>query len=73
MPWKELCVLEQRMGLIKDWLKREYSIVELSDIYSVSRKTIYKWLDRYHLEGLSGLEERVRAPLRHPNITPLLK
>ncbi len=70
MPWKELCALEQRMELIKDWLKREYSIVELSDIYAISRKTIYKWLERYHLEGLSGLEERARAPLRHANATP---
>lgn len=70
MPWKELCALDQRMELISDWLKREYSIVELAQIYGVSRKTVYKWLGRYHVEGLAGLEERARAPLRRPNATP---
>lgn len=70
MPWKELCALDQRMELISDWLRREYSIVELAEIHGVSRKTVYKWLGRYHLEGLAGLEERARAPLRHPNATP---
>ncbi len=71
MPWKELCVLDQREELVNDWLKREYTIVELGDIYRVSRKTIYKWLERYHLEGLNGLEDRTRGPLHHPNATPV--
>lgn len=71
MPWKELCALEQRMEMIQDWLKKEYSVVELGDIYGISRKTIYKWLERYHQGGINGLEELSRAPLRHPNATPL--
>lgn len=70
MPWKELCALDQRMELVNDWLKRRYSVVELGEIYAISRKTVYKWLGRYHLEGLKGLEERARAPLHHPNATP---
>ncbi len=70
MPWKELCVLYQRKQMVEDWLKREYSVVELGEIYAVSRKTIYKWLKRYQMAGMSGLEERAKAPLYHPNATP---
>jgi transposase InsO family protein len=44
-----------------------YSMTELCERFSVSRKTGYKWLDRYKEEGLSGLAERSKAPhtLRH--------
>jgi len=31
-----------------------------------SRKTFYKWAARYRAEGLAGLEERSRRPLRSP-------
>jgi transposase InsO family protein len=62
--------MDQRVELIADWRKKDYSIVELGRIYGVSRKTIYKWLDRYQSEQLDGLKERDRAPLNHPNATP---
>jgi len=34
--------------------------------YGISRKTGYKWLERYKTEGPGGLEERSRAPHRMP-------
>jgi putative transposase len=34
--------------------------------YGISRKTGYKWLERYKLDGPSGLVERSRAPHRMP-------
>jgi len=34
--------------------------------YGISRKTGYKWLERYKAEGPGGLEERSRAPHRMP-------
>jgi transposase InsO family protein len=34
--------------------------------YGISRKTGYKWLERYKLEGPGGLTERSRAPRRMP-------
>lgn len=69
MPWKELSAMEQRMELITDYLRKDYTIVELGQIYGVSRKTIYKWLARYQTEQLDGLKERDRAPRHHPNAT----
>jgi len=71
MPWKEICAVELRKAMIMDWLTKEYDITELSSSYGVSRKTIYKWLDRYHEKGLAGLEELSREPICHPNATPV--
>src|SRR3990172_12866296 len=48
-----------------------YRVAELAKQFGVSRKTAYKWLGRFAQEGLAGLEERSRAPHRHPNATSL--
>lgn len=61
--------MDQKVKLIADWLDENYSITELSKKYGVSRKTIYKWLERYREEGISGLEEKSRASHTHPNKT----
>jgi transposase InsO family protein len=46
-------------------------VAELAQWFQVSRKTAYKWLDRFAAEGSQGLQERSRAPQRHPNATPM--
>ena len=71
MPWKELCAMELKKEMINDWLKKEYSITDLSNSYGVSRKTLYKWIERFRLYGLEGLGESSREPLSHPNATPV--
>lgn len=71
MPWKETCAMDQKIQMIGDWLSEEHGITELSKMYGVSRKTVYKWIGRYEAEGPPGLEERSRAPMSHPNATPL--
>jgi transposase InsO family protein len=71
MPWKELCAMDQKVQLIGDWTTGEYSITELGQIYGVSRKTIYKWVERYGAKGACGLDELSRAPGSHPNSIPL--
>lgn len=70
MPWKELCALELRKEMINDWITREYSITDLSNSYRVSRKTLYKWIDRFKLYGFEGLEDMSSKPENHPNATP---
>ena len=57
--------MEQRIELIRLHDEGE-SIVSLADSYGVSRKTIYKWLDRHQAEGSGGLQDRSRAPHRSP-------
>ncbi len=71
MPWKETCAMDQKVQMIGDWLSDEYGVTELSKMYGVSRKTVYKWIERYEAGGSPGLEERPRAPASHPNATPL--
>lgn len=65
--------MDQKMQMIGDYLSGEYTSTQLSKMYEVSRKTIYKWIRRYESEGPSGLEEQSRAPRSHPNATPLEK
>ena len=70
MPWKETCAVDQRIQLIGDWLRGEYSITDLSNLYEVSRNTVYKWIERYDTSGPNGLLERSRAPGSRPNAIP---
>ena len=38
--------------------------------FAISRKTFYKWRQRYHAHGDIGLADRARAPHRSPRATP---
>jgi len=46
------------------------SISELSRQYNISRKTAYKWIERYLEEGSPGLVDRSRRPRVSPHQTP---
>jgi putative transposase len=70
MPWKETCPVNERMMFVADYERGELEMSALCRLYGISRKTGYKWLKRFFKEGPAGLEERSRAPLRHPNETP---
>ena len=39
-------------------MRQTLNVTELCDLYGVSRKTGYKWIDRYLRLGPAGLEER---------------
>jgi putative transposase len=70
MPWSQTSPMDQRTQFIADHLREVLSITELCDLYGVSRKTAYKWIDRYLRQGPAGLEERTRRPHSSPNRTP---
>ena len=69
MPWSETSPMDQRMQFIADYLRQTLTITELCDLYGVSRKTGYKWIDRYLRQGPAGLEARSRKPRVSPNAT----
>jgi putative transposase len=54
----------------KTWME-EYetgeSISEIARRHQVSRKALYKWIQRYQEGGPEGLGDRRRAPHQHPN------
>src|SRR5262245_27462387 len=65
--WKESSVMNERIKMIQEYESGEYAISELAEQYEVSRKTIYKWLDRFEAQGWEGLKNQSRAPRTHPN------
>jgi putative transposase len=66
MPWKGVTVSEQKQRFIEDFLLNYYSITDLSQRFSISRKTAHKWINRYLEQGPAGLEEQSRRPKSCP-------
>lgn len=69
MPWLESCALDQRLGFVSACLSGDWTMTEVCEAYGISRKTGYKWLERYRLEGALGLAARSCAPHRHGRAT----
>jgi hypothetical protein len=59
--------MEQRERFVGDHRLALYTMAELSARYGISRKTGYKWLDRFEQGGRDGLGDRSRAPRRCPH------
>src|SRR4051812_4400220 len=67
MAWKAMCVLEQRKKFVREYATGDWTMAELCRIYEISRESGYKWIHRS--EANESLEDRSRAPARHPNQT----
>ena len=67
MAWKETCVMSERIKMISSYMGGDSAISELAAEYGVSRKTVYKWIERYEAGGWPALEDQSRAPRHHPN------
>ena len=70
MPWKETCTMKERVKLISLYETGKYTVTELALELGISRKTAHKWLRRFTDQGLSGLDDKSRAPHRIPRATP---
>lgn len=62
MPWKATCPMDERMQFIAAWLQGEDSMSVLCRRFGISRKSGYKWRERYRADGAAGLQERSHAP-----------
>lgn len=71
MPWKETCPMDERMQFVADYLKEHWAVAQLCRRYGISRKTGYKWIDRYEAEGWPWIREHSRAPHTHSHRTPV--
>lgn len=69
MPWEETTPMEERARFVEEFESALYSVTELCERYGISRKTGYKWLNRYGVEGEVGLRDRSRAPRTSPSRT----
>lgn len=66
MSWKATDAVNERIKMVGQYLSQGDSISELARWYGVSRKTVYKWVERYEQAGPAGLEDLSRAPHHHP-------
>jgi putative transposase len=69
MPWKMSCHLDERMNFISRSQSGE-KVTDLCKEVGISRKTAYKFMDRYSKHGPSGLHDVSRRPHHCPNQTP---
>jgi len=65
MPWQERPVKVLREAFVLSVLEQKQSMSAICREYGISRKTGYKWLDRFREEGT--LEEHSRTPQHQPN------
>ena len=66
MPWTETDVMDQRTEFVLRALKGMEKFGELCGEYGISRKTGYKWKERFLEEGLGGIGDRSRRPQSSP-------
>lgn len=67
MPWKETIPMVERMAFVRAVLNEEESMSVLCERFGISRKTGYKWWQRYQAHGEAGLVEQSRAPHTVPH------
>lgn len=70
MPWRETSSMDQRLEFIREYRSELFTMTDLATQHGVSRKTAYKWLERYKAEGVLGLCDRSRRPHASRHATP---
>lgn len=69
MPWKEVSLMSQRYEFIQLALTESANISQLCLRFGISRKTAYKWINRFKNKGKSGLENLSSRPHHSPSQT----
>ncbi|MDX8402910.1 MAG: IS481 family transposase [Mariprofundaceae bacterium] len=69
MAWKEVKPMDEKVLFISDYLRGGYNHSQLCMRYGISRKTGYKWIERYRSYSLAGLSEQSRRPHHSPEAT----
>lgn len=70
MPWHQTEPMYERTRFVVAYNEGTYSMTELCQLYGISRKTGYKWLNRFREGGLAALADWSRAPRRTPHAVP---
>ena len=69
MPWQECSELSKRQEFVALAMSGETSMTELCNRFGISRKTGYKWKNRFVENGDAGLLNRSRRPISSPTKT----
>lgn len=70
MPWQEVTRMKLRSEFVQLAQVEGVNFSELCRRFGISRKTGYKWLQRYRQEGAEGLVDRSRRPHHSPKRSP---
>ena len=62
MGWKGVTIMDQRVRFIAEYMKDCFPFNELCLQFNISRKTGYKWVERYEQDGPEGLLDQSRRP-----------
>lgn len=57
MPWSKSSIMDHRLIFIAACLRQDAPMSQLCADHGISRKTGYKWLERYETAGAAGLED----------------
>lgn len=66
MPWKEVAVLNRRTEFVLLAMQAKLPFAELCKQFGISRKTGYKWKERFIEKGIDGLGDQSRRPSASP-------
>ena len=69
MPWKECSSVSEREEFVNLVALESSNVSVLCGRFGISRKTGYKWLERYESAGRAALFDRSRRPHRSPEKT----
>ena len=69
MPWKECDAVDLRREAVELASQPEANVSEVARRFGVSRRTVYKWQERWRACGEAGLEDRSRRPRSSPRRT----
>ena len=72
MPWKETCAVDERLAFVLEWLAidlEDRGMTELWLKYGISRKSGYKWINRFDWATDSIMDVSSR-PHTCPHATP---
>lgn len=70
MPWLNVKPMDSKILFLSDWLRGWDTVSATCIRHEISRKTGYKWIQRYKALGIDGLQERSRRPKYNPNRIP---
>lgn len=70
MPWDNKTIIERRWLMLQKFLREKAPVTKIVKEFGVSRKTFYKFKHRFEAEGVTGLQDRSRAPFKRPRKIP---
>lgn len=69
MPWKNWDLMSLKTKLLEKALSPKANITAICEELGISRKTAYKWIQRYNEEGIEGLSNLSKRPTTSPTRT----